>query len=95
MENTCNYRYTYIENQSGVARNIWWHTSATVGKLGRDGQSSFTIDLHTNNSQIPSTDDFLSANDEAEWLSTGVGVEYFVVLLQTTRVTDVDLQCRN
>lgn len=58
-----------VEDELGVWWDVRWCTSATVTKVSWDGDTTFTTDSKTGDTNIPALDDFTGAELELEWLS--------------------------
>lgn len=54
-----------VEDKGAVGRNIR-HRLTTVCVLGWDSESSFTTNLHTENTNLPAFDDLVGTELEAE-----------------------------
>jgi len=57
-----------VKDQGAVGGNTW-KSFATVRKACGDGESAFTSNLHTSNSDIPALDDFASTELESKRLT--------------------------
>lgn len=79
-----------VEYESGIGRYVVSHAFVAIAQVRWYNQLAFSSDFHVLYANVPALDNFSLSKSKFERFARLTCVELFAILLQTTRVVDVN-----